>query len=528
MVDWPTPSCIKSLRGFLGLIGFYRKFIKSYATIASPLTALLKKDSFKWSPEAQTAFEQLKSAMTLAPVLTLPDFNLPFILETDASGLAMGAVLMQKQHPIAFFSKPFCPRLQRASTYVRELHAITTAVRKWRQYLLGHSFVILTDHKSLKDLMSQVIQTPEQQVYLSKLLGYDYCIQYKAGNSNMVADALSRIPDTQGGQYFILSMPNFIFLDQLRQTMHADPDFQELSTAIQTNPQANVDYKVHDGLIFFQGKIWIPPTCTFKSSLLEEFHNTPLGGHMGINKTLSRLQSNFFWQGMRKDVQEFVAQCNICQKTKYETKMPSGLLQPLPIPSAIWEDLSLDFITGLPQSQGHSAILVVVDRFSKGAHFGVLSSNFTAFKVARLFLDLVCKHHGFPKSLVSDRDPIFMSHFWHDLFKLSGTKLRMSTAYHPETDGQTEVINRVLEQYLRTFVHERPSDWYKYLALAEWSYNTSTHSGTGLTPFEVTFGKPPPSIPQYLLGSSSIEAVDSLLHSRQTMMNLLQKRLAKA
>lgn len=170
MVDLPTPSCLKSLRGFLGLTGFYRKFIRGYATIASPLTALLRKDNFKWSTEAQEAFDHLKRAMIAAPVLALLDFTLPFVLETDASGLAMGAVLMQNAHPIAFFSKPFCPRLQCASTYVQELHAITTAVRKWRQYLLRYSFVILTDHKSLKDLMSQVVQTPEQQVYLSKLL----------------------------------------------------------------------------------------------------------------------------------------------------------------------------------------------------------------------------------------------------------------------------------------------------------------------------------------------------------------------
>ena len=132
--------------------------------------------------------------MTQAPVLALPDFSLPFTLETDASGIAMGVVLMQRGHPLAYFSKLFCPRLQHASTYIRELHAITTAVRKWRQYLLGHPFIILTDHKSLRELMNQVIQTPEQQVYLSKLIGYDYSIQYKPGKKNLVADALSRLP----------------------------------------------------------------------------------------------------------------------------------------------------------------------------------------------------------------------------------------------------------------------------------------------------------------------------------------------
>jgi transposase InsO family protein len=164
------------------------------------------------------------------------------------------------------------------------------------------------------------------------------------------------------------------------------------------------------------------------------------------------------------------------------------LLQPLPAPSGIWEDLSLDFITGQPPSHGCTTILVVVDRFSKSAHFGALHPTYTAYKVAQLFLDMVCKHHGMPRSLVSDRDPIFISQFWRELFKLSGTQLRMSTAYHPETDGQTEVLNRSMEQYLRAFVHHKPSLWLTFLPLAERSYNTTKHSATGYSPFHVVYG----------------------------------------
>ncbi|MCI13270.1 hypothetical protein A2U01_0034387, partial [Trifolium medium] len=196
MLDWPPPKNLTALRGFLGLTGFYRKFIQGYASIATPLTALLRKDSFIWTPEATIAFNALKLAMTKAPTLALPDFTQPFILETDASGIAMGAVLMQNSHPIAFFSKPFCPRLCKASTYICELHAITTAVKKWRQYLLGHKFIIYTDHQSLKELLTQVVQTPEQQIYLPKLMGYGYTIHYKTGKTNLVADALSRLPET--------------------------------------------------------------------------------------------------------------------------------------------------------------------------------------------------------------------------------------------------------------------------------------------------------------------------------------------
>ncbi|PNX92970.1 Ty3/gypsy retrotransposon protein, partial [Trifolium pratense] len=528
ILDWPLPTNITALRGFLGLTGFYRKFIQRYASIASPLTSLLRKDSFHWNPEATIAFNALKLAMTSAPTLALPDFSKPFILETDASGIAMGAVLMQDSHPIAFFSKPFCQRLQKASTYVRELHAITTAVKKWRQYLLGHKFIIFTDHQSLKELLTQIIQTPEQQIYLAKLMGYDYTIQYKTGKTNVVADALSRLPETPSGMHLSLSMPNFLFLEQLKLALAASTPFTSLFNQISQTPSQFPKYKIHQGLILYDNRIWLDPSLPFCKTLLEEFHSSPSAGHMGFAKTLARLQANFWWEGMRNHVKEFITNCSICQQVKYETKKPSGLLQPLPIPHAIWEDLSLDFITGLPPSNGYSAVLVVVDRFSKGVHLAALVPHYTAHKVALLFFDTVCKIHGMPRSLVSDRDPLFISKFWRELFTLCGTTLRMSTAYHPETDGQTEVYNRVLEQYLRSFVHHKPSQWSKFLALAEWSYNTSIHSSTGHSPYEITFGKPPPSVPQYIQGQSSIEAVDSILANRQQLIITLRQKLLKS
>jgi transposase InsO family protein len=437
----------------------------------------------------------------------------------------MGAVLMQNNHPIAFFSKPFCQRLLNSSTYVRELHAITTAVKKWRQYLLGHKFIIFTDHKSLKQLISQVIQTPEQQVYLSKLLCFDFTIQYKAGNTNVVADALSRIQPP--ASCLLLTMPHIVFLNELKTQLSNNQEFQQLKLKIAQQPASHIEYQEHQDLIFFKEKIWLPRDFPLKDRILNEFHNSPVSGHMGVDKTFHRLQANFFWQGMRQDIRKYIAQCSVCQSTKYETKKPGGLLQPLPVPSGIWEDLSLDFITGLPPSHGCTTILVVVDRFSKGAHFGALPPTYTAYKVAQLFLDMVCKHHGVPRSLVSDRDPIFISQFWRELFKLSGTQLHMSTAYHPETDGQTEVLNRSLEQYLRAFVHHKPSLWLTFLPLAEWSYNTTKHSATGYSPFHVMYGKEPATIPQYVLGTSPIEAVDSMLAERQNFLLFLRRKLLK-
>lgn len=188
----------------------------------------------------------------------------------------------------------------------------------------------------------------------------------------------------------------------------------------------------------------------------------------------------------------------------------------------------MDFIVGLPAYRSYTCILVIVDRFSKGVHLGMLPSHHTSQMVAQSFMEMVGKLHGMPRSITSDRDPLFMSKFWQSLFSLSGTKLRMSSAYHPQMDGQTEVANRIIEQYLRAFMHRRPSVWGHFLLWAEWPYNTSTHSATELTPLEITFGRKPPSFPQYLTGTSTVAAVDELLSQREDMFALLRQKLQKA
>lgn len=199
---WPAPISLTALRAFLGLTGFYRRFVKHYSTIASPLTDLLKDTTFSWPSPAAQAFLKLKEAMLHLPILAMPDFSHPFEVTTDALGTTVGAVLSQRGHPIAFFSKKLCLRMSSSSTYVRELYAITESIKKWRQYLLGSTFKIYTDHKSLKSLVTQVIQTPEQQKWLTKLIGYSYEIHYKPGSENVVADALSRIPEIEAGAVY--------------------------------------------------------------------------------------------------------------------------------------------------------------------------------------------------------------------------------------------------------------------------------------------------------------------------------------
>ena len=192
--------------------------------------------------------------------------------------------------------------------------------------------------------------------------------------------------------------------------------------------------------------------------VLQEFHSTPAGGHSGFVRTYRRVAGKLYWIGMKRVVQEFVRSCDVCQRQKYSALSPAGLLQPLLVPELIWEDISLDFITGLPKSKGFEAIFVVVERLSKYSHFIPLKHPYTARKVAEVFTKEIVRLHGVPQSIVSDRDPLFISVFWKELFRLQGTILKMSSSYHPETDGQTEVVNRCLEAYLRCFASEQPKN----------------------------------------------------------------------
>ncbi|PNX81390.1 transposon Tf2-1 polyprotein, partial [Trifolium pratense] len=223
-----------------------------------------------------------------------------------------------------------------------------------------------------------------------------------------------------------------------------------------------------------------------------------------------------------------VNSCSICQYNKYNTHSPYGLLQPLPLPEQVWEDISMDFITNLPLTNQKSTIWVVVDRLSKFAHFIALPSTFTAATLAPVFISEIYRLHGAPKTIVSDRDRVFVSQFWRALFKGLGTTLAFSSSYHPQTDGQTEVLNRCLETYLRCFVSEEPKLWLRYLPLAEFWYNTSFHSAIGMTPFEALYGRKPPNMVHYSAGQSTIASLDELLTQKTQILKILKENLLRA
>lgn len=523
--QWPTPTSFTTLRAFLGLTGYYRRFVKSYAQLAAPLTDILKLREFSWSPKAGEAFQELKDHMERLVTLALPNFDEPFDVTTDASGQAIGAVLSQKNQPIAFFSKKLCPMMQAQSTYTKELYAITEAVKKWRQYLLGSRFRIYTDHHSLKHILSQTIQTPEQQKWLTKLMGYDFEIHFKPGCQNTVADALSRmdIPSL-----LAISYPTATWLCEFRQYYKNDATGSELVRKIQQDPTAFPDHSFRDGLLYIHGKLLVPPITDLRARLIEEFHSSFLGGHSGVSATTKRLATSFTWLGLKRDVAAFIKQCHTCQTIKTPTHKPYGLLQPLPTPEHPWVDISMDFITGLPNSKGKTTIWVVVDRLTKFAHFIALSGTYTAVSLASIFMKEIYRLHGLPKTIVSDRDPIFVSHFWRELFKQMGTKLLHSSAYHPQTDGQTEVVNRGLEMYLRAFVSETPKLWERYLYLAEFSYNTNHHTAIEMSPFQALYGRQVSTIHDYVPGTAKCGSIEESLLLHQKILDSLKTSLEAA
>lgn len=525
--SWPVPKNVKGVRGFLGLTGYYRKFIRDYGKIARPLTDLTKKDAFQWGAAAQNAFETLKGKLTTAPVLALPDFEKEFLIECDASGCGLGAILMQDKKPIAYYSKALGPRNLAKSAYEKELMAVALAIQHWRPYLLGRKFLVSTDQKSLKELLHQKIITGEQQNWAAKLLGYDFDIVYKPGKLNKGADALSRVGE-YGEIRTVCTYPRWEDHQLIATEVQQDAKLKHVIMELQNDPSTHPEFSLQQGILLYKGRLVLSHTSSLIPQMLKEFHATPHGGHSGFLRTYRRLAANIYWVGMKNTVQEFVRSCDTCQRQKYMASSPAGLLQPLPIPNQVWEDLSIDFITGLPKSRGYEAVLVVVDRLSKFCHFIPLKHPYTAKSIAELFAKEVIRLHGVPSTIVSDRDPVFMSHFWKELFRLQGTQLNMSSAYHPESDGQTEVVNRCLETYLRCFSADQPKTWATWIHWAEYWFNTSYHSATHMTPFEVVYGRKPPAITRWGLGETRVDAVQRELVDRDEVLRQLKAQLLRA
>lgn len=538
--DWPTPASVKDVRSFLGLANYFRKFIQGFSNLAAPLTTLTKKVYIaapfreSWDASCQKAFEGIKLALTQAPTLKLPDFSKPFEVIADASVIGIGAVLLQEGHPIAYISRRLIPAEVNYTTTEQELLAVVHALNAWRCYLEGaaHDFTIVSDHHPLVHLQTQPELSRRQARWVEFLQRFHWKWEYRPGRIN-VADPLSRVfPDPLTTQLMMLTRrqaraqvepqqptptvpakrkraeesqareaplvppvsslgpapvtgnSSLDLLPQLQAAYDQDPWFSD--------PNHTSNLRKQDGVWWRGSQIVLPNMEAMRKHILYELHDTPYSGHPGRDKTLEAVSRLYWWPGMGKDVKAYVQACPHCQRNKSANAKPPGLLQPLPTPEHPWDSVSMDLITQLPKTEsGKDAILVVVCRLIKMVHIIPTTCTVGALGVAKLYRDHVWKLHGVPKDVVSDRGKEFCNAFTAELYRLIGTQQKLSTAYHPQTDGQTERVNRVLEDMVRNYVGGKQDDWDEYLAAAEFAINNSYHASIGTTPFRLWSGRDP-------------------------------------
>lgn len=545
--DWPPPANVPELRSFLGMASFHRRFVRHFSGITAPMFELLKKDqAFVWGAAQQAAFQAIKQALCTAPVVHAPDPALPYTLCTDASDYAIGAELFQDfghgLQPIAYHSRKLSPAERNYPTHDKEMLAIIDALRTWKHYAEGAKGLVLTDHKTLTHFLTQPSLTRRQARWMEILAEFDCEIKYAPGSTNLAADALSRRPDLALAAASTTSVdPQF--LQQITAAYLQDPEAVQLLSSIHSGTAP--DYRLDNGLIVYSKttpeRIFVPASNQLRHQLLFELHDCRVAGHLGVDKTLARLSQSFYWPNMAAAVREYVSSCASCQRNKSSNQVPYGLLQPLPLPSQRWSQVTMDLIVQLPKTpRGYDAVATFVDRLTKMVHFAPCHTSDDAPAIAQLFFDHVFKLHGLPESIVSDRDRRFISKFWQALFRLVGTRLAMSTAYHPQSDGQSERANRTLEDMLRAYTSSRQDDWDLVLPAAEFAYNSSKQASTGFTPFFLNYGQEPPTpaslvqrtapptdAPEVPATTSFLQTLQSAIATARENLLLAQQRQAQ-
>ena len=395
--------------------------------------------------------------------------------------------------------------------------AIITAFEQWRHYLDGaqHTITIFCDHRNLQYFASSRVLNRRQARWSLFLADFDFVISYRPGAQQGKPDALSRRHDFQpakGDMVFQQQQATILKPHQLKiHTLVETPTDQSLLTHIKDQlktdalaldillhlgedppdtPGLRHDYdrfSASDGLIFRDGLLYVPDVAAHLDILLSR-HDSNLAGHFGISKTLELVTRDYWWPQLRKFVQQYVKSCDICSRAKPVHHKPYGCLLPLPVPTRSWQSISMDFIVDLPLSNGFDSVLVVVDRLSKMAHFIPCTKDVTSEQTALLVFQNVIRLHGLPDNIISDRGTQFASRFWSRLFGLLGTDINLSSAFHPQTDGQSERVNQVLEQYLHCTINYQQDNWTDLLPTAEFAYNNATHASTKMTPFYANYG----------------------------------------
>jgi hypothetical protein len=526
-----VPKNVHEVRSFLGLANYFCKFISHYLEVAAPFTNLTKKSHvWAWTGRCQDAFEKLKHRLTEAPLLRTPDESKTYRVVTVASDIGLGGVLLQEGHPIAYESRKLNSAEQNYTTTEREMLAVVHDLRVWRCYLKGVYFEVETDHKCNTFFQSQPNLSRRQARWSEFLQGFGkFKWNYRPGKLN-IADALSRryvaasLQDSVSvvkalavcaaavlsGMYDWSSKPGQAEWLDRDQTCASTVMFDLLSSLLkslqlksqvlckQIRQDANRPSKSSglcvnsQGLVVKDSRVVVPDQCDhLKRDIMEAFHDTPTAGHYGIAKTCKAIQKLFFWTSMREDVARYVTNCVSCARNKARRHAPHGRLQTIPVPEKPWHSVSMDSIVKLPvTARGHDSICVFVDRLTKMVHFVPCKEKLSAKGFAELNVDHVFRYHGLSEEFSFDRDSRFTSEFWKGVTELLGTRLCVTSSFHPQTDGQTERVNQTLEAYyLRHFVSVTFSDWDLLLSRAEFVHNNAFHELVQATPFNLNHGR---------------------------------------
>jgi transposase InsO family protein len=511
--DWPKPTTVKEVQSFLGFVNFNRQFIQNFSKIAIPLTELTRKETpFNWTTKHDEAFDKLKTACIEPPVLVSFRSGEALRFETDASDLAIGMCAKQerdgKWHPIAYHSRKFTSAEENYDVHDKELLAIVVALEHWRVYAESCSdLVIFSDHKNLVTFTTTKTLN-RRQVRWSETLGqHKFKIVYTPGKDNGRADALSRRSDIAGTKEIISST----VLQQYKDGSLGPAKYVN-------NLMMRIGHDVPEEL---------------QEQIIRQHHDDPVHGHPGVSRTMELIQRNYQFKDMKNKITSYVKKCADCQRNKHSTHAPYGEMQPMELPSEPWTDISMDFVTGLPLSKdpatglSYDSILVIVDRFTKYALMIPFRRDYTAVQLAHILKDRLIRDHGIPKTIISDRDKLFTSNYWATLMAEIGTKRKLSTAYHPQTDGQTERTNRTMKTYLKIYSNTSQTNWVELLPMAQMAYNNKLSEATGKTPYFANHGKHP-NLFQQTLPSPKAEAAIKSAEEMKKIHNDMSNKLIHA
>lgn len=502
------PRSTKELRSFLGLCSYFRRFIPAFADVAFPLTSLLRQGtSFEWTHDCETSFNQLKFLLTSQPILRHFDPSAPTEVHTDASGIGIGAVLVQrhsgKEHVIAYASRTLSKPERNYTVTEQECLALVFAVQRFRSYLYGRPFQVVTDHHSLCWLVSLRDPSGRLARWALRLQEYDFTVSYKSGRKHADADCLSRMPltttlcDADNFDHLIASVtPVFpdktTFENEQRKDVSLEPLFAEARASTLAGR-----FCVREGLLYKRtfsatgSRFLLVVPHTLRSSILRAMHDDATSGHLGMTRTLLRTQERFYWPRMRQSVEQYVASCTQCQTHKSVTTAPAGLLQPVTPPSTPFEQVGIDLVGPFPRSaKGNRWIVVCADYLTRYCETAALPSA-TAGEVSSFLLHSIILRHGPPRVIISDRGRQFTADVVEELLRMCGSELRHSTPYHPQTNGLTERTNRTLVNMLSMYVASNHKNWDDVLPFITYAFNTAQHETTGHSPFFLLYVRPP-------------------------------------